>query len=318
MPEPVASIVIPVHNRPEELALVLMHLERQRAPDFEVVIVDDGSDTPVADQIREADYRFALRIVREAETGGIARARNAGITTARADIIVFLDSDCELADDDWLEKHVDCHTRLPQVDGLDPAKPVVIHSMVNGIHSTYAGYSDGYSNWFTSCGKKTYMARKHHLPANNTSVRKSVFSLVGLFDEDCRALEDVEWCFRCLEKGVQLLYVPDMPVGHVDRKTFAALWRHYHTIGSYDPVVRSKTPSSPYGALFPRNVLAGWFYAVPLVLLMTVYVTARWLTCERRVLLYVPGILLANVANYAGIMTCLYERRGARRWHNGK
>jgi len=309
MPEPVASVVIPVYNRSEELASALAHLERQRSRDFEVVIVDDGSDLPVSEQFKNARFPFELQIVRQPETGGRARARNAGIQAARADIIIFLDSDCILLDEGWVEKHIDCQCHPPQVDGFDPSKPVVIHSAVQGIHSTYAGHADGYSNWFVSCGTKPHLARKHHVSANNTSARKSVFDLVGAFDEDCRALEDVEWCFRCLDKGVQLLYVPDMPVGHVDQQTFAALWRHYQNMGSYSLVVRSKLPVSPYRALFPRSVVAGWILAVPLVSLMTIYITAQWLVSDRRVLFYLPGLLLANIAYYSGIMKYLHGQR---------
>lgn len=309
MAEPAASVVIPVYNRPEELTVVLSQLERQHSRDFEVVVVDDGSDTPVAEQFHSADYGFELRIVRQSEKGGIARARNAGIRAARGALIVFLDSDCELADDDWVARHVACHQQPPPIDGLDPAKPMVIHSMVNGIHSTYAGYSDGYSNWFISCAKKPYIAVKHHVPANNTSARKTVFELVGLFDEECKALEDVEWSFRCLAKGVQLVYVPDMPVGHVDRDTFAGLWRHYYTLGRYALVARAKMPDSPRRGLFPHDVLTGWLHAVPLVTLMTVYITAQWLTRDWRVLWYVPGLLLANIAYYAGMMEYLYAVR---------
>lgn len=313
MPEPTASVIIPVYNRPDELAAVLAHLDRQDARDFEVVVVDDGSRPAVADQLHALHFSFPLSVVRHAEPGGIARARNAGVKAAHGKIIIFLDSDCELNSGDWVQRHIDVHSQLPAVDGLDPGKPAVVHGKVNGLHTTYAGYADGYSNWFFSSGNKPYLARTHHLPANNTSVRKCVFDLVGFFDEECGALEDVEWSFRCLAEGVQLLYLPDMPVGHTDRRTFRELWRHYYTMGRYSLVVRSKQQGSPYACLFPHSVMSGWIQAIPLISLMTAYITLQWLTRDRGVLLYVPGLLLANIAYYAGIMAYLYDMRESRR-----
>jgi glycosyltransferase involved in cell wall biosynthesis len=94
------SIVIPVHNRIHLLRRALASVQRQTYAQFEVIIVDDGSDDdPEAVVAELRDGRF--RIV-EQENAGAAGARNRGATLAGGKLLTFLDSDDE-AMPDWLE-----------------------------------------------------------------------------------------------------------------------------------------------------------------------------------------------------------------------
>jgi GT2 family glycosyltransferase len=86
-----ASVVIPTHNRPVDLARCLRALSEQRtARRFEVIVVDDGSSPP----IRQADVETvsSARIVSSGGAGPAA-ARNRGVCAARAPIILFTDDD---------------------------------------------------------------------------------------------------------------------------------------------------------------------------------------------------------------------------------
>lgn len=295
MAAPSVSVVIPVHNRFEEIRNLLDSLKDQSYDDFEVVIVDDGSSPPVAEMVQTNASPFEMRIVRLDTCGGVGRARNVGVTSAKGSLIVFVDSDSVVCSSDWIRRHVAAHGD----------KTCVVHGRVNGIHTTYAGYSDGYSNWFTSCGARRQVLTNRHVPANNTSIPRQVFDIVGLFDEELTVMEDVDWAFRCLSHGVDLVYDPDIPVGHVDRSTFRALWRHYRLFGLVTLTVRSRNPGSPRGWMFPSGPITAWLYLLPLSSLMTVYVTAQWLSRELRVLWYVPGIFLANLAYCWGVVESL-------------
>lgn len=294
MPDPVVSIIIPVFERAAEANALLQQLDGQTFGSFEALIVDDGSWPPVAERTTISGHLYPIRIVRHERQGGIARARNTGIQNSSADLLLFLDSDCILTDAQWLQKHIQAQE--------DSEEPSVIHGKVIGIHSTYAGHADGYSNWFLSCQSKSYIARNHHLPANNSSVPRAVFEKIGLFDEACRVAEDVEWSFRCLAQGVPLLYRPEMAVGHHDRESWRALWRHYYRFGEYALVVRKRLPRSPFEFLFPNGRIAAIIYLLPLAGLMTAYIVVQWLRTEWRVLYYIPGLLFANIAYGAGIL----------------
>ena len=87
------SVIVPCFQAPEELALTLAGLERQAWPGalLEVVVVDDGSDPPLAMPARSP---LDLKVVRQERRGfALARARNAGVRAAAHDILVFLDGD---------------------------------------------------------------------------------------------------------------------------------------------------------------------------------------------------------------------------------
>ncbi|HET7335091.1 MAG TPA: glycosyltransferase family 2 protein [Rhizomicrobium sp.] len=94
MAEPVApffSVVIPVYNRAKDLGRALLSVLSQTCQDFEIVVVDDGSqDNPkaVVDVLNEPRIHF----VRQRNRGG-GVARNTGIDVARGQFIAFLDSD---------------------------------------------------------------------------------------------------------------------------------------------------------------------------------------------------------------------------------
>jgi glycosyltransferase involved in cell wall biosynthesis len=89
------SIVIPAHNEGENLVdTVRCVLENTAYPDFEVVVVDDGSTDGSEDHLSEVfgnDRRVGM--VR-AEGVGVAHARNLGATCASGKILIFLDAHC--------------------------------------------------------------------------------------------------------------------------------------------------------------------------------------------------------------------------------
>ena len=84
------SIIIPAYNHARFLRAAIESALRQTRPALEVIVVDDGS----TDETPEILTRFDDRIsVRRQENRGPAAARNAGISAARGDFLLFLDSD---------------------------------------------------------------------------------------------------------------------------------------------------------------------------------------------------------------------------------
>jgi len=87
------SFIVPVYNRPEELAELLSSLARQEYEGFEVVIVEDGSDVK-SDRVVE-EYRNNLKInYISLPRSGPSVARNSGMQAAQGDYMIFVDSDC--------------------------------------------------------------------------------------------------------------------------------------------------------------------------------------------------------------------------------
>ena len=111
---PMVSVIIPFYNRPHFLKDTLASLEAQTTADLEVILVNDGSHDPESleclAQLRNHDR---IRIL-DCENRGPAAARNLGATWARADLIMFLDSD-DLLDPGALEKMCWTIARRPEM-----------------------------------------------------------------------------------------------------------------------------------------------------------------------------------------------------------
>jgi glycosyltransferase involved in cell wall biosynthesis len=94
------SAVVPTFNRIATLRQTLTALAAQDYPDYEIIVVDDGSSDGTGDVVtREFP---AVRYVRQPNRGPAA-ARNVGIRAALGDIVAFTDDDC-LPPVDWLSR----------------------------------------------------------------------------------------------------------------------------------------------------------------------------------------------------------------------
>lgn len=104
-PGPRVSVVVPVRNRRSLLRVTLDALAAQTFRDFEVIVVDDGSDDG-SDEEALADEASGrpVRLVRGHGRGAVP-ARQAGIAASRGEILAFTDSDCR-PDPEWLEQGV--------------------------------------------------------------------------------------------------------------------------------------------------------------------------------------------------------------------
>ena len=90
---PLLSVIIAVYNDWAALELCLASLTHQTgAPDFEVILIDDGSNQPAPESIRQFSNHFPLTILRQLHTG-ISAARNHGIQTSQGKILLFVDAD---------------------------------------------------------------------------------------------------------------------------------------------------------------------------------------------------------------------------------
>lgn len=124
------SVIIPTRNRADRLAEALDSLSRQTlcGGAFEVIVVDDGSQTPVSKETF-ARAPFELRLCRQ-KAAGPAAARNRGAGEAAGKILVFMDDDVIL-EPGALQALADCLEALPQtvamgaVRSLPPALPTV-------------------------------------------------------------------------------------------------------------------------------------------------------------------------------------------------
>ena len=214
------SVIVPCFDAPQKLARTLAALERQTCPRhlFEVVVVDDGSDPPLAPPPSTLD----IRVVRREGSGfGLAAARNAGAEAAAHSILVFLDGDV-LPDSRFLAAHARWHQvvsdaltvgRVAYVD-VDDIDPATIRNRTGSLEELFSGCEFDLS-WSERHIRNTNgLTRTDDAPfrvvvGGNFGIGKAFHEYVGGFDESFirYGFEDTEFAYRAYACGA--LLVPD-------------------------------------------------------------------------------------------------------------
>ena len=224
------TVVISYFEAPDALELTLAALEGQTYPRdlIEVIVVDDGSRTPLAPPSTPLD----LKVVYQEDRGfGLARARNNGASAATHDILVFLDGDM-IADSGLLAAHARWHHVVSDVvtmgfrahvpvDGLDK------HTIQRHSGALQRLFED---REFIPRPRKDQMASIGDLASSrhglygmligcNFGIRKPLYELVGGCDESFTRYggEDTEFAYRAYIKGALLVPVRDAFAWHQGR-----------------------------------------------------------------------------------------------------
>ncbi|MGY1601401.1 mycofactocin biosynthesis glycosyltransferase MftF [Geodermatophilus sp. SYSU D00815] len=243
------TVVVPVRDRPEELARLLAALRADPATAaLPVLVVDDGSAGPVRAP--------GVRVLRHGTARGPAAARNTGLRAATTELVAFLDSDC-VPRPGWLEAlapHLD-DPRLalvaPRVVGLPPSRPSWL-----APYETVAGALD--------MGPRPAPVRPlsavSYVPSAALLARRA--ALGDGFDEAMRVAEDVDLVWRLVAAGRRVRYEPAARVAH-DHRTAPGAWllrRAFYGTGAAPLAAR-------HGALVSPLVVSPWSVAAWALLL---------------------------------------------------
>ena len=198
------SVVIPVYNDAHNLRNALAALFRSSHPLHEVIVVDDGSDTPV----EEVTADFDCELVRLWPNRGVGPARNAGAARASGDVLFHTDSDFLVAAD----------TIALGVAALRERPGV---AAVVGNYAAHGG-----PDTFSSRLKNLVYHHVHvrsdvenfgHFIGNCGLIRSADFQALGGFDAIgpwARCLEDVELGMRLVRSQRRIVLCPEMQVVH--------------------------------------------------------------------------------------------------------
>lgn len=177
------SVIIPTYNRAQFLNTAIDSVLAQTFQNFELIVVDDGSDDHTT-QILEA-YGPRLVVVRQ-KNQGPAAARNTGIRAARHDLLAFLDSD-DRFDRRKLEIQVEAMARQPQflvshTDELWYRNGKILNQKKR--HQRRAGDIFAQSLELCAVGMSTVI------------MRRRLLDLVGFFNETLPCCEDYDLWLR--------------------------------------------------------------------------------------------------------------------------
>ncbi len=240
------TVVIPVRDNPFGIARLVEALRGLR-----VVIVDDGSATPVL----ESDFATIhsdTRILRHTRSKGPAAARNAGLRACDTDFVAFLDSDV-VPRRGWLEALLG-HFCDPAVALVAP-RIVALHrsdSLVARYEAVRSSLDLGLRE-----APVVPFGTVSYVPSAAIICRRRALLEVGGFDESLESGEDVDLCWRLNEAGARLRYEPIATVAH-DHRTELRKWfvRKSFYGGSAAPLaVRHPGKTAPL-------VISGWTLVV--------------------------------------------------------
>lgn len=118
------TVIITTKNRPGYLREAIDSVLQQKSShQAKIVIVDDGSDVPVCQQVEDY-YHDCCMILRNDESVGVSAARNQGIQATDTEWLIFLDDDDWLAED-FLVKMADTTEATPPPDFIWPSRTMV-------------------------------------------------------------------------------------------------------------------------------------------------------------------------------------------------
>ena len=203
---PFVSVIVPTYNRPRQLATCLQALAQLDYPRyrFEVIVVDDCSDTPLEPVILPFRSRMNLMLLKQANAGPAA-ARNIGAKQAQGEFLAFTDDDCAPAPD-WL-------SALAQRFAATPDRIIggrTINKLSNNIYACT-------SQLIVDIVYRHFNADPNaarFLTSNNMAVPAKRFRELGGFNVDFRTSEDRELCDRWLFHGYRMTYAPEAVVYH--------------------------------------------------------------------------------------------------------
>jgi len=217
------SVIIPSYNRPKQLAACLESLTQLEYPRdrFEVIVVDDGSDSPLDTVVAPFKDSLNLRLIRQ-NNAGPAAARNGAAQQAHGKYLAFTDDDCRPATN-WLQALENCFTATP--DRIVGGRTV--NALADNPYSTTSQniISMGYAHYNAIADQARFFA------SNNMVVPAERFRELGGFEESFTTSEDRELCDRWLHQGYQMTYAPEVVIYHAHPMTLRSFWKQHFSYG---------------------------------------------------------------------------------------
>jgi O-antigen biosynthesis protein len=237
LPWPRISVVVCSYNGARTIRDCLEGMTRLEYPNFEVIVVDNGSTDATAAIASE----YPFRLIRTKKCG-LSNARNTGIEAAAGEIVAYLD------DDAWPDPHwltflaatfmtreyagVGGPNIPPPGDGL--IADCVANAPGGPVHVLLSDQE------------------AEHIPGCNMAFRKTCLEAIGGFDPQFHvAGDDVDVCWRLRQHGWTLGFSPTAIVWHHRRNSVRAYWKQQQGYGRAEALLERKWPEKYNAAGHP-------------------------------------------------------------------
>lgn len=218
------SVIVPVFNRPDEVSELLDSLTHQTVTDFEVVIVEDGSQVPCKGVCEAYADRLNLHYYTKTNSGP-GQSRNYGASVAQGEYLLILDSDVVLPE--GYLKAIDDELNREPADAF--GGPDCAHESFTPVQKAIS-YS--MTSFFTTGGIRGGKKKldKFYPRSFNMGIRSDVYHALGGFSK-MRFGEDIDFSIRIFKAGYRCRLFPEAWVWHKRRTDFMKFWRQVYNSG---------------------------------------------------------------------------------------
>lgn len=229
---PRISVVVCTYNGASTVDETLTHLLDLRYPDYEILVVNDGSEETTARLLNRFGCQSGVRIV-HTPNRGLSAARNTGWREADGEIIAYLDDDA-FPDRDWL---MHLAITFGKGDWAGVGGPNVVPPE-DGLVAQAVARSPGGPMHVLIDDR-----RAEHVPGCNMAFRRDDLERVGGFDTRYRvAGDDVDLCWRIRESGKTIGFSHGAMVWHHRRGSILRYWKQQVGYGKAEALLEEKWP----------------------------------------------------------------------------
>ena len=221
---PKFSIIIPVYNRPDEVAELLESLTHLSCPDIEILVIEDGSSVPCDEVVKRFEGKLPVRYFSKPNSGP-GQTRNYGAERAKGEYLLIWDSDI-LIPQGYFEA-IETFLQTNPVDAF--GGPDRAHESFTDVQKAI-NYS--MTSFFTTGGIRGGKAKldKFYPRSFNMGIRRDIYLELGGFSK-MRFGEDIDFSYRIVEAGYMPRLFPDAWVWHKRRTDFRKFFRQVYNSG---------------------------------------------------------------------------------------
>lgn len=229
--KPKVSIIIPNKNCPDVLKTCVDSIfEKTEYSNFEVVIVENGSDDPALfgyyDEVIKAHDN--VKVIKWQESFNFSKVCNFGAKNSEGEFLLFLNNDTELIDSQWLELMLgDCQRDDVGVVGAKLIYPddTIQHAGVFYTEMFDPAFVNGPGHLYFDLDKDDFgYSYRAYVKSNVQAVtgaclmtKAEIFKEIGMFDEEYVIdYSDIDYCFKATAAGYKILMDPSVVLRHYE------------------------------------------------------------------------------------------------------
>ena len=214
--KPVCSIIIRAYNEEKHIRRLLTGISEQTVKDVQIILVDSGSTDRTVEMAKE----FPVEVVNiPPHEFTFGHSLNAGITHARADLVVMASAHVYPVYPDWLEMLL-----APFAE----KNVALTYGKQRGSETTHFSEQQIFRTWYP---EHSAPKQGHPFCNNaNAAIRRALW-MTHPYDEALPGLEDLAWAKWAQESGAVIHYVSEAEVIHVHNETTAGIFNRYRREG---------------------------------------------------------------------------------------